>query len=72
MKLSPFTLEHLMQEDWPYKFSRNQAGYPAPWQKALGKVFPPVGRIDNVFGDKNIVCACPPMSSYLEAEPGQE
>ena len=31
LKLSPFTLEHLMQEDWPYKFSRNKAGYPGPW-----------------------------------------
>jgi len=31
LKLSPFTLSHLMQEDWPYNFSRNKAGYPAPW-----------------------------------------
>lgn len=72
LKLSPFTLQHLMQEDWPYSFSRNQAGYPAPWQKYMGKVFPSVGRIDNVYGDRNIVCACPPVSEYFDFEPGQE
>lgn len=72
LKLAPFTLEHLMQEEWPYNFSRNKAGYPGPWQKDLGKVFPHVGRIDNVYGDKNLVCSCPPISDYFVSEPGQE
>lgn len=66
LKLSPFTLQHLMQEDWPYSFTREQAGYPGRWQRDLGKVFPHVGRIDNVFGDKNLQCACPPVSSYVD------
>jgi len=53
-----------MKENWEHKFSREQAGYPAPWLHDLGKVFPTVGRIDNVWGDRNLVCECPPMSDY--------
>ena len=72
MKLSPFTLTHLMQEEWNYKFTREEAGYPAPWLYELGKVFPYVGRIDNVFGDRNLICAGPPVSEYFKAEDGQD
>ena len=59
LKLAPFTLPFLMQNDWKYKFSREEAGYPAPWLHELGKVFPKVGRIDNVYGDRNLVCCSP-------------
>ena len=72
LKLSPFTLSHLMQDDWPYSFSRRSAGYPAPWQQELGKIWPTVGRIDNVYGDRNLICACPPVSEYFSYEVGQE
>lgn len=72
MKLSPFTLKDLMQPEWPYKFSREQAGYPAPWLYELGKVFPYVGRIDNVYGDRNLVCSCPPVSEFFSYEEGQD
>jgi len=61
-----------MQEDWPYSFSRKTAGYPAPWQHDLGKIWPTVGRIDNVYGDRNLICACPPVSEYFSYEVGQE
>ena len=43
-----------MKENWDHKFSREVAGYPAPWLHDLGKVFPTVGRIDNVYGDREI------------------
>lgn len=61
-----------MNDEWNHKFSRKRAGYPAPWIYELGKVFPAVGRIDNVFGDKNLVCACPPTSEYFNYDAGQE
>lgn len=72
LKMSPFTLSHLTQEEWPYKFTREQAGYPAPWLKELGKVFPYVGRVDNVYGDRNLVCSSPPSSAYFKYDDGQE
>jgi len=71
LKLAPFTLKALMADKWDYGFSRQKAGYPAPWQQELGKVFPTVGRIDNVYGDRNLVCACPPVSEYFSYETGQ-
>jgi glycine dehydrogenase len=50
-------------------FVREVAAYPAPWVKA-SKFWPTVGRIDNVYGDRNLVCSCPPLESY--AEPATE
>lgn len=72
LKLAPFTLEHVTQEAWPYKFTRNQAAWPMPWLRELGKVFPYVGRVDNVYGDRNLYCTCPPVSEFFTYEPGQE
>ena len=52
--------------DWDHPYSRRQAFFPL---KGLleDKYWPPVGRIDNVAGDRNLVCACPPMEDYQEA-----
>lgn len=47
---------------------REEAAYPAPWVKA-SKFWPTVGRIDNVYGDRNLVCSCPPLDSYADDEP---
>lgn len=71
LKLAPFTLQHVTQEEWNYGFTRQQAAWPKPWLKEIGKVFPYVGRIDNVYGDRNLVCSCPPMSEFFTTEPGQ-
>ena len=43
-----------------------QAAFPAPWTTPAAKFWPTVGRIDNVYGDRNLVCTCPPMSVYEE------
>ena len=48
----------------PGAYSRQQAAYPAKWLREH-KFWPPVGRIDNVFGDRNPVCACPPVEAYV-------
>ena len=70
LKLAPFTLEHATQDKWDYNFTRQQAAWPVPWLREMGKVFPYVGRIDNVYGDRNLICSCPPMSEFFTFEPG--
>ena len=65
LKNAPHTLRRLMQDDWNYPYSREYAAYPAKWIHARGKVFPTVARIDSAFGDRNLVCACPPIGDYV-------
>jgi len=56
----------LVADDWRHPYSRQQAFFPL--QGILeDKDWPPVGRIDNVAGDRNLVCSCPPMEDYAEA-----
>ena len=53
-------------ESWPHPYSREIACFPAHWQHA-DKYWPPVGRIDQVYGDRHLVCACPPLDAYRTA-----
>ena len=62
LKNSPHTVETLTQENWNHPYSRQIAL--ANLSEKTNKYFPPVGRIDNVYGDRNLVCSCPPMESY--------
>jgi len=64
LKNAPHTLRRLMQDEWTYPYSRQKAAYPAEWLHSRGKVFPSVSRIDSTFGDRNLVCSCPPMAVY--------
>lgn len=50
--------------DW-FRYTREVAAYPLEFVRKRGKFWPAVGRIDNVFGDKNLVCQCPDVSSYI-------
>ncbi len=63
VKNSPYTSAALLAADWKFNFTREEAAYPLIWIKS-NKYWPPVGRVDNVFGDKNIVCSCPPLEDY--------
>ncbi len=63
---APHTAEDLVAGDWPHPYPRDLAAFPAPALRD-GKYWPPVSRIDNVHGDRNIVCACPPPEAYGEA-----
>jgi len=67
LKNAPHTAEALLKTEWPHAYSREQAAYPV---KALrrGKYWSPVGRVDNVYGDRNLFCSCVPMSEF-EGEP---
>ena len=63
LRNAPHTSESLMSTEWKYTYSREKAAYPLKWVKN-NKYWPPVGRVDNAFGDKNIVCSCPPLDEY--------
>ncbi len=64
LKNAPHTAAELAGE-WTHSYSREQAVYPLP-SLVEGKYWPPVGRVDNVFGDRNLVCACPSIESYQD------
>ena len=63
---APHTADDLAAADWPHPYPRALAVFPVPALKDA-KYWPPVARIDNVYGDRNIVCACPPLEAYGEA-----
>ena len=58
LKHAPHTAEVVLAEDWNRPYSRNAAAFPLPWVKA-DKYWPPVSRIDNVHGDRHLICTCP-------------
>ncbi len=60
LKNAPHTAGHIASDDWKHPYSRQQAAYPAAWLKDH-KFWPHVGRVDNPYGDRNLVCTCPPM-----------
>lgn len=63
LKNAPHTAESLMVAEWNHPYSREQAAYPAAWTREH-KFWPPVRRIDNAFGDRNLVCSCVGMEAY--------
>jgi len=60
---APHGAGDLLADAWNHPYTRAEAAYPLPWVKGA-KYWPPVARIDNVYGDRNLVCACPPMEAY--------
>ncbi len=60
LKNAPHTTSAVCASDWRHPYSREQAAFPAPWQREF-KFWPAVGRIDNVHGDRNVFCSCPPV-----------
>ena len=60
---APHTMGDVMREDWNRSYSREQAAFPTAHQRA-SKYWPTVGRVDDVFGDRNLVCTCPPVEEY--------
>jgi glycine dehydrogenase len=63
LKNAPHTAEALLKADWPHAYTREQAAYPVPALRRA-KYWAPVGRVDNVYGDRNLFCSCLPMSAY--------
>ncbi len=67
LKNAPHTAAHVISDAWSHPYSREQAAFPAPWTRDA-KFWPFVGRVDNAFGDRNLVCSCPPIEDYAEVE----
>jgi len=66
---APHSLDLMMADTWALPYSRTEAAFPLPWVKGK-KFWPTVGRINNAFGDRNLVCTCPPVSDFeAEEEP---
>ncbi len=63
LKHAPHTATSVASDAWSHKYSRDVAAYPLAWVRAR-KFWPTVGRVDNVYGDRNLVCSCPPMSDF--------
>jgi len=61
---APHTIELATSDKWPYPYSRERAVYPLPFLRQGYKFWAPIGRIDNAYGDRNLVCTCPPMEAY--------
>ncbi len=68
LKRAPHTLAAVTADTWDRPYSRSQAGFPAGEQQRDGKVWPAVARIDNAFGDRNLVCTCPSVAEMSVAE----
>jgi len=63
LKLAPHTMHAVTADEWKRPYSREQAAFPAAWVRAH-KFWPAVARIDNAYGDRNLICVCPPVESY--------
>ena len=63
LRNSPHTAQSLLVDEWDRDYSREQGAYPAPWTREH-KYWPPVRRIDNAFGDRNLVCSCVGMEAF--------
>jgi len=63
LKNAPHTAAVVTAADWPHSYSRERAAYPAAWTREH-KFWPPISRVNDVHGDRNLVCACPPVDSY--------
>lgn len=63
LKNAPHTAAVVTASEWSRPYSREQAAYPAPWLREH-KFWPTVGRIDEAYGDRNLMCTCPPMEAY--------
>jgi glycine dehydrogenase len=63
LKNAPHTAAAVSADEWTHPYSREQAAFPLPFVRAR-KFWPAVGRIDNPFGDRNLMCTCPPMEEY--------
>ncbi|HSO95681.1 MAG TPA: aminomethyl-transferring glycine dehydrogenase [Acidimicrobiia bacterium] len=64
LRHAPHPAADLLSTDWPHPYERERAAYPRPELRG-DKYWPPVSRIDNAYGDRNVVCSCPPLEDYV-------
>jgi glycine dehydrogenase len=63
LKRAPHSMRAVTATEWDRPYTREQGAFPTPWTRAP-KFWPASARIDNTYGDRNLVCACPPMEAY--------
>jgi glycine dehydrogenase len=66
LRNAPHTAADLLRDEWARPYTREQGAFPLPWVRAR-KYWPPVRRVDNVYGDRNVVCACLPVEAYARS-----
>lgn len=64
LKNAPHTASAIAADDWNHNYSRKQAAFPLPWVSER-KFWPSVGRVNNTYGDRSLICACPPIEDYI-------
>jgi len=69
LKHAPHTAAAVAADDWAHAYRRSDAAYPLPALRR-GKYWAPVGRVDNVYGDRNLFCSCVPLSAYADTDAG--
>ena len=67
LKNAPHTADSLLAADWPHPYARELGAPVAAREPGSGKDWPPVGRVDNVYGDRNLFCSCVPLDAYADA-----
>ncbi|MEL6841618.1 MAG: aminomethyl-transferring glycine dehydrogenase, partial [Bacteroidota bacterium] len=65
LRNAPHTLKEVTGDEWEHSYSRSKAAFPVPGMRA-SKFWPSVARVNNTYGDRNVVCTCPPMEAYAE------
>lgn len=65
LKMAPHTAAEISANNWEHKYTREQAAYPLPYIRE-SKFWPAVARVNNTYGDRNLICSCPPLESYEE------
>ena len=68
LKNAPHTAKLVISDNWNKTYNREKAAYPLKWVKT-NKFWPSVARVDNAFGDRNLVCSCLPIEAYMEVKP---
>jgi glycine dehydrogenase len=66
LKNAPHTAGSVIADNWEHKYSRHKAAFPLKWVEE-NKYWPTVGRVDDAFGDRNLVCSCAPIDAYRES-----
>ena len=61
---SPHPISELTADNWDHKYSRKDAAFPVDYLNSGNKFWAVVSRVDNAFGDRNLICTCPPLSAY--------
>jgi glycine dehydrogenase len=64
LKHAPHPLARVLSDSWEHAYSRERAAFPAQWTREQ-KYWPTVGRVESAYGDRNLVCSCPPVDAYV-------